>query len=563
MPAAGVDNQTLVGDAIATWRGTWGDTHARVQLAWHRSSLTQSAHDPAAADIPQINSAYLPLTLPDDPKLAAACVNDPLTTVAACPVPFGYFTSGGAGLLTNSIGDRPSATVDVAHRLGHNVLRVGATFEDSRLVTTSAYTGHEEQFTLFTDELSHRHFYVGDCTDMPATTPCSYATGSQLTYRTVYGAAYAEDTFSPQPGLQVDGGLRWELMWVGTRLHFSDEVAPRLGVTWDVLGGGRSRLWTSMGRSFAMLPAGLGATVIQRDATVNDFELAGVPSRSHDAGSASFVPPSTEPIEQDEVTAGAELALVGALRATLWGQGRFIRRALETTPEGFTNPGAEAPGDELPAIRESELVAFQLELAATDKLAIRAGVMWGRTVGTWAGPYDPRQGANLLQGSDWDSGSVNLSGALPTDPGGRVFMELERHGQLGPVGLAVATRLSVASGTPRSILTNGSDGQFDLLPRGDAGRNPLIEQVNLRLAATWRGFTLTLDIFNLFDRRTPTSVDEVYSNDAVQPIDGGSYSDLLFLKNDAGEPAHRLTSYQLPTTYQAPISATLGVHRSF
>ena len=47
-------------------------------------------------------------------------------------------------------------------------------------------------------------------------------------------------------------------MWVGPALHLSNEVAPRFGASWDPYGGGRSRVWVSAGRSFVMLPAGLG-----------------------------------------------------------------------------------------------------------------------------------------------------------------------------------------------------------------------------------------------------------------------------------------------------------------
>jgi hypothetical protein len=563
MQAAGIDQRDLIGDAIATWRGTWADTHARVQLAWHHSHHIESAHDPAAANIPQLATAYLPTDLTDDRKLAAACANDPTTTVIACPVPFGFFESGGAGQLTRYAGDRPSATADLSHAVGRNVVRVGATAEDSRLVTTTTYTGHEAQFSLFTDELSHRHFYIGACTDT-AGGPCDIATGAQLTYRTLYGAAYAEDTFTPIPGLSINAGLRWELMWVGARLHFSDQLAPRASVVWDPLGGGRSRLWASYARTFAMLPAGLGTTVIGRPATVDDFDLAGMLSRVHNAGAAFNIADGAQPIVQDEVDAGAEVALAGALRATLWGQGKWLRHGLETVAGTFANPG-DNPGradDAAAAVRETELVAFQLEMRATDKLAIRTGLTWGRTVGTWTGPYDPRQGATFLQGTDWDAGSVNLSGPLPTDSGARMFMELERHGTLGPVGLAAATRLSLASGTPRSVLGDG-DGVVDLLPRGDAGRNPMVSQVDLRLAARWRGFALTLEIFNLLNRRTPTQVDEVYTDDPVRPIDHGTPADLAFLKAENGQPAHPRTAFQLPIAFQAPISASLGIHTVF
>lgn len=563
LQAAGIDRTTVTGDAIATWRGAWATTHARAQLSWHRSSRREAAHDRAAAGIPQLLSAYIPASLPDDPMLAAICDDgsplDPAKLITNCPVPFGLFASGGAGQLTDLVGDRPAATADIAHRLGHHVVRAGAALEDTRLVTTSSFTANEEQLSVSPGEVAHRRFYLGQCSDAPDE-PCGYASSSQLTYRTVYGAAYAEDTFSPQDGLSVNGGLRWELMWVGSRLHFSHQLSPRVGIAWDVLGGGRSRLWANLGKTFAMLPAGLGATVIQRDATVDDVELGTIRRRTHDAGAAFQIDPEIGPIEQDEVTLGAEFALVGALRATLWGQGRFIRRALETTAAGFANPGKNG---EPPATRETALVAFSLEMAQREKIAIRAGVMWGRTVGTWTGPHDPRQGANFLQGPDWDAGASNLYGPLPTDLGGRAFVEAERRGTLGTVGLAVATRLTVGSGRPRNLLADGASGIIELLPRGSAGRDPVIAQANLRLAARWRGVMMTLELFNVFDRRDLTNLDEVFSADTVRPVEGGSYEDLVFLKNAAGAPARRRTAFQLPTAFQSPLSIALGVHKAF
>jgi hypothetical protein len=567
LQASGVTTTSVIGDAIATWRGTWHDVHARAQLAWHRSMRRQSATDRNAADQPQLLSAYVPTTLNEDPALASLCADDvatdPYLTIVNCPIPAGWFTSGGAGLLTDTTGDRPSITADVAHRFGANVVRAGATGEDARLVTESRFTGGGQIRSLFPGYVSTRQFVDPDrvCSTDPAL-PCPTRDVSTLAYRTRYTAAYVEDTWTAAPDVAVDGGLRWELMWVGPALHFSNELAPRLGATWDPLGGGRSRVWTSMGRSFALLPTGLGSTVLGRDRTVDNTTSEFGVGRAVDTGAPIRVMPGVEPIAQDELTIGGELALARAVRATAWLQGRWLRRGLDTTAEGVDNPG-RTPG-ELPAQRDTTIVAIELATAPTAQLVLRAGYLYGRTIGTWTGAFDPRQGAVLYAGSDYDGTSANQRGPLPADLGHRLFVEAQRHGRLGSIPVAVSTRLTVGSGRPRNILGDSDEyGVINLLPRGAAGRGPLLTQANVRLAATWRGTDITLDVFDVFDRHDPTNLDEIYARGSIYPIDGGTASDLVFLKNDAGSNPVRRPGFATPLAYQPPVSVTLGLRRAF
>jgi len=142
-------------------------------------------------------------------------------------VPFGYFASGGPGVLIDTVGDRPTITGDIAQRFGNNVVRAGATMEDTRLVVTSRLSGGEQYRSLFDGHLDRMRFVDGNCEEV-AGAPCAYAAESELRTRTRYAAAYVEDTFSPNEDIRVDGGLRWELMWIGERLRFSDELSPRL-----------------------------------------------------------------------------------------------------------------------------------------------------------------------------------------------------------------------------------------------------------------------------------------------------------------------------------------------
>jgi hypothetical protein len=578
--AAGIDRTGYTGDAIATWTGSWKAARARIQVAWHRNVRDETAHDARAADPAQFLSIYVPATLPEDSLLASKCYDrDPTNPIPGepdddypgipnCPIPFGFFASGGAGLLTDSTADRPTTTADIAHRFGRHVVRAGGTFEDSRLVQESRYTGGALVRSLFPDHTDTQRFYDGVCSSFTIIEPetrCEYKDSQTLRYRTRYTAAFLEDTFEPVPKLRVDGGLRWELMWVGTELHMSREYAPRLGVAYELWEG--SRLWASMGRSFVMLPAGLGPTVIARNHTARDVEFGLGPSRSLQPGNVFEVADGLRPAAQDEATAGIEYGVPKILRAAAWVQGRTLRRGYETVIYGdsglaaFDNPGRHP--EEAPAERNAITFAAEAMIAPSPKMTVRATYLFNRTTGSWTGPFDPRQGANLFDGDDWDDSSGNIYGRLPTDAGHRFAFEIERRGRVRGIEWLAAARLTTQSGRPRSVLGIADGGVIYLLQRGDNGRNELVSQANVRLGARWKRTEVTLDIFNLFDHRTPTLVDELYAQGDMAPINGGEARDLVWLKTSDGDPVARRTAYGLPLSYQSPIAVTLGVHQTF
>jgi len=578
--AAGIDRTTMIFDGIAAWNGKWRTTRARVLAAWHRSDRRESAHDKTAANLVQFQSAYVPDNLSDDPLLAAACsntINDPAPMIPNCPVPFGFVSSAGAGLLVDSVGDRPTVTADIAHQIDHHVLRAGGTFEDARLVNTSRFTGGRLDRSLIPGHADEMQFLgPGECMEDPLA-PCDYAASSALTYRTRYTALFVEDTFSPIPRIRVDTGVRWELMWVGPRLHFSNEFSPRVGIAWDLRGDGSSRWWASMGRTHALLPAGMGASVIDRNATVRDIAFQGASTRRVDRGVVFSIAEDVQPITQDELATGFELGVVKAIKLGAWVQRRTLRRGLETVQANAAgdvvvdNPGRSGPFAGIPALRDSTLVAADVRIAPSPKLSFRATYLWGRTVGTWTGPIDPRQGVTLYAGTDWDLDATNLYGQLPTDPGHRVAVEGERRGRLGSVELAVATRLTVTSGRPRNVLADSDFGVVQLLPRGSGGRMPTLSQANVRLAARWRRIDFTLDAFNVFDRQEPVTAGELYADNTV-PIVNGTAEDLVFAKtescsSDTGacttRPVVRRSSFGLPTAFQNPLSVVLGVRYAF
>jgi hypothetical protein len=314
-----------------------------------------------------------------------------------------------------------------------------------------------------------------------------------------------------------------------------------------------------MGRSFEYLPAGLGRVVTGTARTVDNVTSPFGPGRIVDTGENIRVVPGVKPPAVDEVSIGADAALARAVRLRGWLQGTWLARGLDTTLEGVDNPGHTG---ETTATRQTGMIAVELETAPTAQLRIRAGYAYAQTVGSWTGPYNPREGTTFFASSDFLVADPNLTGHLPSELGHRLYIEAERNGRVGPVQLGFATRLTLASGRPRDAIGDSDDGIVYLIPRGTAGHGPLLTQANVRLAASWRGFDFTLDVINLFDHTDATIIDTTYAGGPIRPIAGGSYEDLVFLRNDFGLPAARRTTYALGTAFQPPFSAALGVHHA-
>lgn len=71
--------------------------------------------------------------------------------------------------------------------------------------------------------------------------------------------AYVQDQWKPNNDLVFNYGVRWESQAVKdslgkTLVTMNKNIAPRLGFTWDVLGGGRSKLYASAGRYYDAAP---------------------------------------------------------------------------------------------------------------------------------------------------------------------------------------------------------------------------------------------------------------------------------------------------------------------
>jgi hypothetical protein len=204
----------------------------------------------------------------------------------------------------------------------------------------------------------------------------------------------------------------------------------------------------------------------------------------------------------------------------------------------------------------------------------QASYTFSRTTGNFTGPYaaDYDQLDPGFTGQyDYVEMMLNGDGPLPTD---RPHNFRADGAYELPVGRGVLTSglgFMAMSGRLASYLgshpVQGPNHIF-ILPRGTAGRSPLLTRVDLRM-----GFRMPLpgatsleafvEIFNVLNQRTATRLDEAYTLDNVDPIVGGDEQDLALLKDLDGGPVRKNPNFLQPIAYQAPIAGRMGLRFVF
>jgi hypothetical protein len=531
-----------VTDAFATWTARAGSTRARLTAGWHRAR-----RDESGADGVQIGTAYVPVDLPGDETLAAACddtaADDPYPAVTNCPVPTGYFVRGGAGLLTDTASDRPAGTLDLTHRIATHRLGAGLTAEDARWVRTRRYTGGVLERRLAEDVVFTTRFVEfgdgpDDCGDFGA---CRFLDEDGQTFRTRYLAGWIEDAWEPAPGLHVQAGLRWESMEVGSVVRFRDQLAPRIAVALDPTRTGRARLFAAYGRYHALIVPGQAPAIVGdsdlythlASPIINDDLAETNPRLAIDA--ALQAPVVEEQLLGAEWSIAEDRVLLGAsLRA------RGLRHGIADVDGSLVNANVR---------RNTRDLQLWLANAADATVHVRLSYVRQRARGSWSGPGDPL----------FDGTSGNAFGRLPQDLPYRWIAETSTSTARWTVG----ARFEIASGRPVGA-TAGPSGEVPLLPRGSLGRTPPTTAVTLHAAARLGRFELALDLLDVFDRRAPAAVDERWTlDDDVRPIEGGSEADLVWLRDIDGGEVRPNRGHGVATTYVAPLFGRLSLTAAF
>lgn len=261
--------------------------------------------------------------------------------------------------------------------------------------------------------------------------------------------------------------------------------------------------------------------------------------------------------------------------ADAWAAAANAPNATPATQAAADRARALANAAEMPS-PERTYKAIQLTLSK--RLArnwfFSGSYTYSRTMGNYAGLYDADFGKQLNPNNssqyDYVELMANRYGPLPNDRPHVVHVDGYYQFVWGRHTLTPGLGFMGQSGQPITPLGNApAFSAVYILPRGSAGRTPYLTQVDFHLAYRWqmtRDFSgeAFMDIFNLLNRRTVTSVDAYWStDDVVMPAAPGTPLKDVPAADGSGRLATPNPNYLRPTSYQAPIAGRLGARVLF
>jgi hypothetical protein len=399
-------------------------------------------------------------------------------------------------------------------------------------------------------------------------------------------AGYLQDSWSPFDGLNVNGGVRFDMQnlnggsivkpgEIGQQAISVANVSPRVGVIYDFTGTGRSKIWGSWGRFFQLVPLDLMDRQFPTERQVfarrefcddpnplNCRVTRSIPT----AASATPVMKDIQAPYVDQLTFGGEYQILDDLLAGItFTSARYGTAIEDVSPDDgnkylLGNPGSgdfQFGDGTNPLTGQAEKIKFPKPDRRYDSLAFYLQKSFSRNFmgnisytfsslrGNYPGLFNDSTGQldpNILSDFDLVSLLPNRFGSLPGDRphsfkiDGMYMFEVFANFYVSP-----NASFRLASGKPYSYLgahpLYGS-GEAFLLQRGNAGRMDMLfttdvgVNVEYAFSKTTR-LSVGMTIFNLFNQQLVTNVDENYTQDSsnLRPVIGGDASDLKHLKD--------------------------------
>ena len=349
---------------------------------------------------------------------------------------------------------------------------------------------------------------------------------------------YAQDDWVMHEDWTVNLGLRWERQEqqndVGEEVYsFDNLLAPRLGVSWDVRGDGRSRLFAHAGRYYDTVGLFLASFLNRNISTTRwfygDYETGDWTeyAPTTDPENPNTVDERLDPNYKDEFVLGYEFEFLGdfaaGARLIVNRQNNMIEDVLfneDEVRQGLTNIYVY----QITNVESARRDYRGLELSLTKKLSNNYQFLTALTLSESKGSvvYGTTFAEGLSTYADITETYYNRYGELPWDD--EQYFKFNGSYHL-PLGFIVGTSINWRSGRPYNMVTNlnpyesgyiaGYGDEYYLEPRGSF-RMGSAWWIDLRLRKDFAigptVLSLTADAFNLTNNQHTVAVYERYYN---------------------------------------------------
>jgi outer membrane receptor protein involved in Fe transport len=539
---------------------------------------------------------------------------------------FGLFEHGGFTRLQDDSASRTAFAAKFTNVLSSHDLRYGADIE----LNSYGSDTQETWYRYFADAFASEGWgtYIQER---------NYTLAGEGT--TTSTAFFVQDAWKVTPNVTLNLGLRYEIQRLDSAnqvaiagasdaeactahgecrsvdgLSLNNNWAPRLGVTWDPAGTGRSKVYGFWGRFYEAIPLDMNIRAINGEDYIitqyvntrsltsdNFYNPSGSPLAINGTwqvrrlSELTAITPLDEDLKsqyEDQIIVGGEYQFMPAWSVGVRFVNRELRRIIEdigtfTNPDdpleltGYVigNPGEGffgAPFDK--PKRSYKAVEFTLQRAFTDNWHLNSSFVYARANGNHEGLYmsgydqlDP----NITALYDIPSFLPNSDGELRSDKP----YQFKMYGAYAfDWGLTVSEGFLVSAGVPISAqgpeIVNGyGDGTIFLQPRGSQGRTPAYWNFDFhadyRLPLFGRGdarsVSIIFDVFNVFNRHETLEVDQDYTYEGADTFDQWVVESNL---DEFGNPKFNPNLpaspyYKTPILYQAPRSMQVGFKFAF
>ncbi|WP_225410049.1 TonB-dependent receptor [Stigmatella hybrida] len=457
---------------------------------------------------------------------------------------------------------------------------------------------------------------------------------SDVSSNTIGG--FLQDSWTIASRVTLNLGLRYDVQQVygsdgDLAMVLPNQWSPRLGAIVDPLANGRMKFFFNYARYYEQVPLNLADRQFpperqvtayrvapttaggtngcdpstlegQRTGCADPAYLAGSaetnrnPSRLYGGGKTEPTPidPDLKPQSANEYVVGGEYEVVSNTRFGATYTHRNVGNVLEdmSRDNGATyflgNPG-EGFAQEFPkAQRDYDAVTLYLNRNFAGGWLAQASYTWSRLYGNYPGLFRPETGQldpNITADFDLIELLENRTGLLPFDRTHSVkLFGAKEINFTNAISSNIGLSYRGNSGTPINYLgahPSYLEDESFVLPRGSGGRTPWTNIIDTNIGLNYRinkdnVVSFTMDVFNLFNFQTVSTVDETYTLSSVYPVKGGTRADLPTKvqintgdsAEDAANPVYLTEGEVNPNfgngrTYQSPRQFRFGVRYTF